>query len=707
MAGSLMAQYQAARMKRKALWIVFTLLLAIPLLALIPTVVHAAGFLPDEVITGYLYDRYPITNYSLDSYVDTSGNWLPWNWGKALDAGIFSFLSFLLGLAFSGCCIIYHLIGILVQELFSLDIISGLADKVGSLIQNLAGFGEGSNGIFISALVLVAAIMGAWLVWTALVKRDSGSALSGLGGFILILMVSIGFFLNSGTIIKGANELSASAQSIVSVPITAVGGMDSDPTVGIREQYFNTTVYQPYLLFQYGTTEVPEEEAARLLKEVPGSEAREEHVQELAEAGNKMMSGWTGFNERALYFIPLFCVNMVCSFVVLFFSAIGMYHQVSFLLFVALSPIVLILSLLPNSIVVAQRWFKKTVYELIMKVLVTALLTLMFALSNMVLSVMGSRGYLLGVIVQAIIYIGVFLKRNKIFSILMLADAQNSKSNSLRHHMMNALLLKKGWDSLKGGFGGSAPKVEYREGEGASAETGDAAPAPEAGYGMGSGLPGSNQAGLPEMIKRGGSGSEPIKPESHPPGDIRGDRDSNEDITTSIAPGEVSEEVTYGYSPESQDVGEGTVKTDFVNREKMNEDFDRFWEAYPRKVGKSSARKQWEEQMESGVDPEDLIASAENYAKECSAHGAEERYVKHGSNFLAENRFEDYTPENYQPTQTANQPIKRDSRPPNSFHNFDQRDTDYEALLREERLRRAERENSREGASEGEDAYNE
>jgi len=632
-------------------------LLLLPIIMFVPHAAEAAGFLPEEVTEGYLYNRYPITHYSLDSYVDTSGNWLPWNWGKGMSDGVFSFLSFIFSGIFTLICVVFHLIGLMLQELFTLDIISGLADKIGEVVQGLAGFGSaaGSNGMFSSALVLLVTIMGGWLIYTAFVKRDSGTALSGLGGWILIMAVSIGFFLNAGTVIKGANALSSEAQQIVSVPITAIAGMNSDPSVGIREQYFNSVVYEPYLLFQYGTTDVPAEEADILLSQAPGSEGREEHVQELAEAGNTMMSGWVGLAERFNYLPTVVVVNCICSFVVLFFAAICLYHQVSFLLYVALSPIVLTASLLPGSTIIARRWMKKTVYELIMKVLITALLTIMFALSNMVMDAMGTSGYLFGALVRAIIYITVFLKRKKILGLITLPDMQPDRGGGLMHMAFSAYGMLRMSDYIGKKFGGDEKPPQGQKGETDSSSSEGKEQSGQAENAYGNGRTAGKKA--TSYVKR----SEKLK----------GDRNLGQP------------EESMNPENHSSVVSEPEHLADMVNREE-NPDFERFWEAYPARTGKTAAKRSWDSQIEKGADPEDLIKAAENYAADCNTKKTPEQYIKRGSNFLGEDQvFEDYTSGNYQPAK----PIKRE-KPANEFHNFDQRDTDYEAMLREERITR-------------------
>ena len=40
----------------------------------------AVGLVDDTVSSANEYSRFPLLNYQLDFYVDTSWDWLPWNW---------------------------------------------------------------------------------------------------------------------------------------------------------------------------------------------------------------------------------------------------------------------------------------------------------------------------------------------------------------------------------------------------------------------------------------------------------------------------------------------------------------------------------------------------------------------------------------------------------------------------------------------------
>ena len=49
-------------------------------LSLTGTVAYAAGLVDNTVSAANAYSKYPLENYQLDFYVDSSWDWLPWNW---------------------------------------------------------------------------------------------------------------------------------------------------------------------------------------------------------------------------------------------------------------------------------------------------------------------------------------------------------------------------------------------------------------------------------------------------------------------------------------------------------------------------------------------------------------------------------------------------------------------------------------------------
>jgi hypothetical protein len=73
--------------------------------------------------------------------------------------------------------------------------------------------------------------------------------------------------------------------------------------------------------------------------------------------------------------------------------------------------------------------------------------------------------------------------------------------------------------------------------------------------------------------------------------------------------------------------------------EQQTPEFDQFWNIYPRKVSKGSARKAWDQALKRGVEAETIIEAAGIYAS--SVKGSEARFIAHPATWLNADRWED------------------------------------------------------------------
>lgn len=66
----------------------------------------------------------------------------------------------------------------------------------------------------------------------------------------------------------------------------------------------------------------------------------------------------------------------------------------------------------------------------------------------------------------------------------------------------------------------------------------------------------------------------------------------------------------------------------------LDEQFDRFWRAFPRKKDRKRAREIFAAKVRRGADPEQIVRGAVKYAKERVVEGTEARFIKHPTTFL-------------------------------------------------------------------------
>lgn len=71
--------------------------------------------------------------------------------------------------------------------------------------------------------------------------------------------------------------------------------------------------------------------------------------------------------------------------------------------------------------------------------------------------------------------------------------------------------------------------------------------------------------------------------------------------------------------------------------------FARFWDAYPRKVGKGEARKAWVRLVKADVDLDQVIAGAERYRDDPLRKRRGDEYTKHPGPWLNAERWADQT----------------------------------------------------------------
>ncbi len=74
-------------------------------------------------------------------------------------------------------------------------------------------------------------------------------------------------------------------------------------------------------------------------------------------------------------------------------------------------------------------------------------------------------------------------------------------------------------------------------------------------------------------------------------------------------------------------------------------EFEKFWNAYPRREEKALAYKQWQARLNDGYTPDELITAAKAYAENCRRNHTEKRYTKQAKTFLGPNTpFLDWLP---------------------------------------------------------------
>ncbi|MFS8215588.1 DUF4373 domain-containing protein [Paenibacillus polymyxa] len=76
-------------------------------------------------------------------------------------------------------------------------------------------------------------------------------------------------------------------------------------------------------------------------------------------------------------------------------------------------------------------------------------------------------------------------------------------------------------------------------------------------------------------------------------------------------------------------------------KDMFSNEFETFWNEYPRKIGKKECYKKWLQVIKK-ESPELIIQCAINYRLQCDRLKTETQFIKHPKSFLNEDRYKDY-----------------------------------------------------------------
>lgn len=414
-------------------------------------VAHAAGLLDDTVNPENLYSMYGLKNYQLDFYVDNSWAWLPWNWksgiGKQVMYGIYLLTNAIwtLGLYISDAT------GYVVQQAYQLDFINDMADKLGTSMQTLIGItpnGVTKSGIFYRILPLIILIVGVYIVYVGLVKRETSKAIQTLLNMVVVFVLTVVFVAGAPSYIKMINGLS----SDISTAVLDAGAkimLSGEETQGgnsvdrMRDNLFSIQILQPWLLLQYGTTdmeEVGEERVKSLLSRNPSqvtddeTQTREYIVKdEIENKGNANLSTAEVVGRFGMVLF-LFFLNIGISVFVFLLTGLMLLAQMLFIIFSMFLAFSFLLSMLPGQ---SGKWRQaaiKTFNTILTRAGITLVTTVAFCLSALVYSMSSEYPFFMVAFLQIVVFAGTFYKLPDIMGMFAL---QSNDSQSLGRRMFH------------------------------------------------------------------------------------------------------------------------------------------------------------------------------------------------------------------------------------------------------------------------------
>ena len=420
-------------------------LTTIALLSLLGTVAHASVLVDDTVNADNLYSQYPLENYQLDFYVDNSWGWLPWNWldgiGKSVQYGLYCITNFIWTISLY----LSNATGYVVQQAYKLDFINDMADSIGKSIQTLAGVTEngfGSTGFYVGFLLLIILIVGIYVAYTGLIKRETSKALHAVINFVVVFIVSASFIAYAPDYIKKINDFSSDISTAsldlgtkIMLPDSDSQGKDSVDL--IRDSLFSIQVQQPWLLLQFGNSDIEEIGADRveaLVSVSPSADdgaTREDVVKtEIEDNDNDNLTIPQVINRLGMVFF-LLIFNLGITIFVFLLTGMMIFSQILFIIFAMFLPISFLLSMIPSYENMAKQAIVRVFNTIMTRAGITLIVTVAFSISSMFYNISTDYPFFMIAFLQIVCFAGIYMKLGDLMSMFSL-NAGDSQSMGRR-----------------------------------------------------------------------------------------------------------------------------------------------------------------------------------------------------------------------------------------------------------------------------------
>ncbi|HBF0607381.1 CD3337/EF1877 family mobilome membrane protein [Clostridioides difficile] len=423
----------------------FVVALSLILLSLLGTVAHATGLVDDTINAENLYSKYPLSNYQLDFYVDNSWAWLPWNWldgiGKSVQYGLYCITNFVWTISLY----LSNATGYVVQEAYKLDFINDMADSVGQSIQTLAGVtssGFSTSGFYVGFLLLIILVVGLYVAYTGLIKRETSKALHAVINFVVVFILSASFIAYAPDYIKKINEFSSDISTAsldlgtkIMLPNSDSEGKDSVDL--IRDSLFSIQVEQPWLLLQFGNSnaeEIGTDRVEALVSASPEDEdgkTREEVVKtEIEDNDNNNLTIPQVVNRLGMVFFLLF-FNLGITIFVFLLTGMMLFSQILFIIFAMFLPISFLLSMIPSYESMAKQAIVRVFNTIMTRAGITLIVTVAFSISSMFYNISTDYPFFMVAFLQIVCFAGIYMKLGDLMSMFSL-NAGDSQSMGRR-----------------------------------------------------------------------------------------------------------------------------------------------------------------------------------------------------------------------------------------------------------------------------------
>ena len=329
----------------------------------------------------------------------------------------------------------------MVQQAYKLDFINDMADSIGQSIQTLAGVNEHgftSTGFYVGSLLLIILVVGIYVAYTGLIKRETSKALHAVINFFVVFLLSASFIAYAPDYIKKVNDFSSDISTAsldlgtkIMLPDSDSKGKDSVDL--IRDSLFSIQVQQPWLLLQFGNSDIEEIGADRveaLVSASPDDEdgkTRENVVkQEIEEKDNNNLTIPQVINRLGMVFF-LLIFNLGITIFIFLLTGMMIFSQILFIIFAMFLPISFLLSMIPSYENMAKQAVVRVFNTIMTRAGITLIVTVAFSISSMFYNISSDYPFFMIAFLQIVCFAGIYIKMGDLMSMFSLnaGDAQH------------------------------------------------------------------------------------------------------------------------------------------------------------------------------------------------------------------------------------------------------------------------------------------
>lgn len=284
------------------------------------------------------------------------------------------------------------------------------------------------------------------MAYTGLLKRETTKAIHAVINFLVVFILSASFIAYAPNYISKINDFSAdissSALSLgtkIVLPDSNSKGKDSVDL--IRDSLFSIQVKQPWLLLQYGESDIEtlgSDRVESLLSANPDTDDREDVVIEEIEDKDNAYLSVTKTMTRLGMVVFLFIFNIGISAFVFLLTGMMIFSQVLFIIYAMFLPISFVLSMIPTYEGMAKKALTKLFNTVMMRAGITLIITTAFSISTMFYSISSGYPFFMVAFLQIVTFAGIYFKLGDLMTMFSLqsSDTQQVSRRIMRHPYM-------------------------------------------------------------------------------------------------------------------------------------------------------------------------------------------------------------------------------------------------------------------------------